>query len=651
MKTATLSALLLWPALALALAAPEAAPTPAAAGPSRREVGSLVFDGVPEVPRALSARLSQYQNMRGATLVDWTADGKMLVLTRFGDTPQLHRVAGPREYREQLTFLDEPVRGALADPASARRVLLTTDSGGGEFYQLARLDLDTGLATLLTDGKSRNESPLFARAGERFAYVSTRRNGTDFDLWVQSIGDPASARLVKELSGQWTPLAWAPGDGRLLLQRYVSINESSLHVLDLATGELTQVNPKAGGAVAYASASFLGPDAVVAACDEGAPFLQLVRFDLRTGTREALAPKVPWDVTAVEVSADGRWLAYAVNEGGASALYVAPAAKAGAARRVELAKGVLSGLRFDAAGTRLGVSFSGAAATDDAYVVDPKSLRTVRWTFSEVGGLDPAKFVAPELVQFPSFDGRQIPAWYYRPPGAKAKVPVIISIHGGPEAQSLANFSPTVQSWVHELGAAVLAPNVRGSAGYGKDYLQLDNGDRREDSVKDIGALLDWVATRPELDAGRVAVIGGSYGGYMALATMTHYSDRLRCGVDVVGISHFVTFLEHTEGYRRDLRRAEYGDERDPKMRAVLDALSPLTRAKSIGKPLFVVQGANDPRVPASEAEQIVRTVREGHGQVWYLLAKDEGHGFQKKKNRDAYLSATSLFFETFLLP
>ena len=193
-------------------------------------------------------------------------------------------------------------------------------------------------------------------------------------------------------------------------------------------------------------------------------------------------------------------------------------------------------------------------------------------------------------------------------------------------------------------------PNVRGSSGYGKAYLQLDNGYQREDSVKDIGALLDWVARQSELDAERVAVIGGSYGGYMVLASMTHYDDRLRAGIDIVGISNFVTFLENTQDYRRDLRRVEYGDERDPEMRAFLEKISPTTNAGKITKPLFVAQGLNDPRVPASESEQMVEVIRENGGVVWYLLARDEGHGFRKKANRDYYGRAVVLFLQEHLL-
>jgi dipeptidyl aminopeptidase/acylaminoacyl peptidase len=243
-------------------------------------------------------------------------------------------------------------------------------------------------------------------------------------------------------------------------------------------------------------------------------------------------------------------------------------------------------------------------------------------------------------------------AFYYKPHAADAthKAPVIVAIHGGPEAQSNVAFNPVIQYWVNELGAAVLVPNVRGSSGFGKKFLTLDNGMKREDSVKDIGQLLLWLEKQPELDAGRVAVYGGSYGGYMVLSSLFHYPGRIKCGVEIVGVSNFVTFLEHTESYRRDQRRAEYGDERDPEMRKFLTAIAPTTHAKEIKQPLLVAQGKNDPRVPISEAEQIVKTVRAGGAPVWYMVAADEGHGFQKKGNRDQFTNAVSLFLEEYLL-
>jgi dipeptidyl aminopeptidase/acylaminoacyl peptidase len=227
---------------------------------------------------------------------------------------------------------------------------------------------------------------------------------------------------------------------------------------------------------------------------------------------------------------------------------------------------------------------------------------------------------------------------------------VLIYIHGGPESQFRPGFSPVFQYYLNELGLAVIAPNVRGSTGYGKNFLKLDNGYKREDSVKDIGKLLDWIKQQPELDSSRVAVIGGSYGGYMVLASMAHFNNRLRCGIDVVGISNFVTFLENTKSYRRNLRRVEYGDERDPRMRRHLERISPTANAHKIAKPILIIQGQNDPRVPASEAEQMLHAIRRNGGEAWYMLAKDEGHGFRKKSNREFYDKTVILFLQKHLL-
>jgi dipeptidyl aminopeptidase/acylaminoacyl peptidase len=317
--------------------------------------------------------------------------------------------------------------------------------------------------------------------------------------------------------------------------------------------------------------------------------------------------------------------------------------------------GLIGGLEFSKDGNELSMTLNTSQTSGDAYSINLATKELVRWTFSEVGGLKTDKFVAPQLIRYATFDKvdgkpRLIPAFYYKPRQANGKTPVIISIHGGPEGQARPGFSSTYQYLVNELGIAVLVPNVRGSSGYGKTYLTLDNGYKREESVKDIGALLDWVAKQPELDATRIGVTGGSYGGYMTLATLCTYNDRIRAAVDVVGISNFVTFLESTQEYRRDLRRVEYGDERDPKMREFLTKISPTTNAARITKPLFVIQGRNDPRVPVTESEQMVKTVRNNGGKVWYLVGKDEGHGFRKKTNTDYQGYATSLFWETFLL-
>lgn len=278
----------------------------------------------------------------------------------------------------------------------------------------------------------------------------------------------------------------------------------------------------------------------------------------------------------------------------------------------------------------------------------------VRWTDSEVGGLDTSTFVEPTLVHFKSFDGLEIPAFVYRPPRVgegSGRLPVLIHPHGGPEMQHRPGFFAIVQYLCLELGLVVVDPNVRGSLGYGKTFVSLDNCEKREDSVKDIGALLDWIEQQPDLDASRVGIWGSSYGGYMVLASLVHYSSRLRCGVEMVAISNFVTFLEKTAEYRRDQRRLKYGDERDPKMREQLSAISPTTNAAKITRPLFCVQGANDPRVPLSEAEQIRDVVRANGLEVWYMVASDEGHGFAKKTNKDQYQEAMVAFLQKHLLP
>ncbi|MFQ6030764.1 MAG: alpha/beta hydrolase family protein, partial [Dehalococcoidia bacterium] len=321
----------------------------------------------------------------------------------------------------------------------------------------------------------------------------------------------------------------------------------------------------------------------------------------------------------------------------------------------ELPVGLIFGLEFKPDDTELAFTLNTPQTPSDTYSLHIRKRRLTRWTFSEVGGLQTDNFIIPELIQYPTFDEvdgqpRMIPAFYYRPRDMEPPYPAVIAIHGGPEGQYRPHFSSTFLYWVNEMGIALLVPNVRGSAGYGKTYVQLDNGFKREESVRDIGALLDWIEDQPELDNDRIAVYGGSYGGYMVLACMTHYNDRLKTAVELVGISNFVTFLENTQDYRRDLRRAEYGDERDPHMREFLIRISPTTNAYKITKPMFIAQGLNDPRVPVGESEQIVDVIRANKGQVWYLLAKDEGHGFRKKTNRDFFRHATVLFWEEHLL-
>ena len=632
-----------------------------AAVPARadvREVGQLVLDGIPEIPARIIEKTRQYQNVRPATFSAWAPDGKGLyILTRFAESQQVHYLATPLGMRSQVTFFDEPV-GSASFGKAADWFLMTKDAGGNEASQIFRFDLANGDATLLTDGESQNGAPLWSNARDRVAWRSTARNQKDHDVWVMDPLHPEGKRMALQVEGYFAPLDWSPDDRTLLVQQYVSVNESYLWAVDVETGRKTPVgnhDKVKGETIGYGNAVFDATgEGVFFTSDEGSEFLQLRWTKVGAKKAEIVAPGIPWDAGIVAVADDRSRLAFTVNADGTDQLRLLDM-KTRAVREIPLELGILEGAGFSPDGQSLAINFETTAAPQDVYVVDVASGTLAPWTKAEVGGLDTARFVKSALIHYPTFDKgaggkpRQIPAFLYKPRG-KGPFPVVIRTHGGPESQSRAWFSYTSQYEVNELGCAVIYPNVRGSAGYGKTFLKLDNGFKREDSVKDIGALLDWIAAQPDLDASRVAVTGGSYGGYMTLACLTHYSDRLRAGVDAVGISNFVTFLENTSEYRQDLRRVEYGDERDPKMRAHLEKISPTTNAAKIRSALLVIQGANDPRVPASEAEQIVKIVREQGNSAWYMLAKDEGHGFAKKSNADWQLWAGALFWEEHLL-
>ncbi len=616
---------------------------------------SLTAEGIPALSAALKAEAGSYMEFRGALFQGWHPERReMLLCTRFADTLQLHEVRMPGGARRQLTFTPEPVGGACWQPRQARYILFTQDAAGGEFNQFYRLDPGAGRITLLTDGKSRNGSPCFMRDGSLLAYTSTRRNGKDGDLYAMDPANPATDRMLCELpGGGWHVADWSRDGSRLLLLEYLSANQSRVYLFDRASGVRTLLTPDGREPVAYGGAKFSRDGkSVFLSADRDSEFTRLMRMDLETRKPVPFGPQIPWDVEAFELSPDGRLIACVTNEDGASRLRLLDADSGRERRRPELPLGVLSQLAWHENSRDLAFSLSSARSPLDVYSVDVRRGALTRWTESETGGMDTAGFSEPELIRLKSFDGLTISGFLYRPDPRKfpGKRPVIVSLHGGPEGQSRPTFQGRYNYYLNELGVALFYPNIRGSSGYGKRFLALDNGFLREDSVRDAGAVLDWIPTDPGLDAGRVAVMGGSYGGYMTLACMTHYGDRLRCGIDSVGISNFLSFLKNTQDYRRDLRRVEYGDERDPAMAEFLQRISPLTNAAKISKPLFVVQGKNDPRVPVTEAEQMVKAIRDRNGAVWYLMAKDEGHGFKKKKNADFQFLAAIQFFLTYLL-
>jgi dipeptidyl aminopeptidase/acylaminoacyl peptidase len=617
---------------------------------------SILTDGVPQIPPGLSAEVSRYLELRTAAFNGWhPVNREVLITTRFADSMQLHLVRTPGGAREQLTFLPEPVARGSFRPTTGEFIVFLQDAGGGEFYQLYRFDLADARITLLTDGQSRNTNPRWARSGKWLAYTSTRRNGKDTDIYLMDPADPKTDRLVIQVvGGGWSVTDWSHDESKLLLQEFISINESRVHWVNLLTGAREQLTPKGPDKIAYGRAEFSKDDrCVFMTTDQDAEFRRLVRLDLTSREQLALTAHIPWDVEDFELSADGKIIALVTNEDGRSRLRLLNARSGRELSPPTLPLGVISGLQWHPNRQELAFTFSSARSPGDVYSLRLKDRRLERWTESECGGLNPRHFVEPELVRLRSFDGLAFSALVYRPDPARfpGKRPVLLNLHGGPEAQAQPDFLGRMNYLLNELGIALVYPNVRGSSGYGKTFLSLDNGYQREDSVRDAGAVIQWIKQDAALDGDRIGVIGGSYGGYMVLASLVHYSDSLRAGVDVVGISNFVTFLQNTQEYRRDLRRVEYGDERDPAMREFLQKISPTTNVRKIKKPLFVAQGQNDPRVPASESQQMVKAIREQGGSVWYLLAKDEGHGFAKKKNRDFQFLATILFLKEHLLP
>jgi dipeptidyl aminopeptidase/acylaminoacyl peptidase len=616
---------------------------------------NLVVEGVPPFNPELRAEVGRYLEFRAAGFLDWHPSRReVLITTRFGDTPQLHLVSMPGGSRKQLTFSPEPVRGAMFQPGSGGSILFQQDTGGGEFYQLHRYDLANGRTTLLTDGKSRNTGPLFSPSGKWLAYSSTKRTGRDTDIRLLNPADPSADRVLLELDGGgWQVADWSKDERTLLVQEYVSINESYLWVADTETGRKTLITPRSGDKIAWGDARFARDGlSVYSTSDRGTEFQQLVRIDLANFRPTVLTKDIPWDVEAFDLSPDGETIAFVTNDAGSSRLHIRGLKKWNERTAPRTPMGVITGLKFHQNSQDLAFTLSSAKSPSDVFSYNLKSGTLDRWTESESGGLNPESFIEPSLVKISSFDKTEVSAFLYRPDAKKfpGKRPLLIAIHGGPESQSRPGFQARNNYYLNELGIALLVPNVRGSAGYGKTFLVMDNGYKREDSVKDIGAFIDWARTEEAFDPDRIGVVGGSYGGYMVLASMIHFDDRLRCGVDIVGISNFLTFLKNTQDYRRDLRRAEYGDERQPDMAKFLEEISPTTRVDRLKKPLFVVQGKNDPRVPVTEAEQMVKALRDQGGTVWYLMAKDEGHGFAKKANADFQFMAQILFFREHLL-
>jgi dipeptidyl aminopeptidase/acylaminoacyl peptidase len=623
----------------------------ASAAVPRVERGNLVFDNIPEPAAGLSEKLDAYLGARQASPLGFSPKGQLLIATRFGDVDQLHLVEQPGGERRQLTFLREPITQAAFSPDPGHiAYVYVKDEGGNEKTQIYYQRLGEPGAKLLTDGKSLNGGPVWSNAGREVAYFSTARDGVSYDIDIaEPEGGTLSRLAVTGDAAAWYPLDWSPDDRKLLVLKYLSISEAYLYVVDLATGQKREVDPSPSK-IGIAGAKFSRDgQGIYFISDRDSEFAQLRYVNLFTGEKTVISGRLPWDIEELAISRDGHYLAYVSNEAGIDKLNVLDLRRHQDLIPPKLpAAGIINSLSFDAEGGRLAFGFAAPNRPREAYVFDIATNHLEAWTHSEPGAVDLAKFVIPRLAQCPTFDRtdgreRQMPVYIYEPstPGPH---PVLIVLHGGPKSQFRPGFDPWLQYVVNELGYAVVAPNVRGSSGYGKTYLALDNGQLREDAVKDVGALLVWLGLQTAFDSKHVVVSGESYGGYLTLATLVNFVERLRGGVDLAGIPDFVSYLTNTAPYAQQQRRAEYGDERDPDMRTFLRRISPLTNAERITRPLLIVHGRNDSQVPLNEVEQMVYRLRNKGGEVWYLQVGDEGHSLRKKPDRDAYYKTFAQF-------
>jgi dipeptidyl aminopeptidase/acylaminoacyl peptidase len=650
--------------LALLAACSTTAP-PAVLAPN----ANLLAQGIPPIPMSLVERVARYTDFRGHGFVEWhPTRPEMLVNHRkAGDNvAHIYRLDKPLGELQQLTDGPEPVTTARWEPREGRYIVFERSKGGDEADQIYRLDLGTRQSTLLTDPDEAHSIVGWVRDPSQLIYTSvpldrTAQGGTrariDTGLWIVDPEQPHGRRKIADLPGP----GWFGGavsdDGRsVAFTRYRSAAESEVWLVEVASGTLRQVLPAPGTPIK--ATHFSGPFSkdgrrLFVVSDRAGEFREMMVLDLASGALQRITGHIPWDVTGGANSDDGRWLVTQINADGRDELRVFDGRTLAEVAAPTTPPGGIGGsMGFHRHLGRLAFAVNSTKGPNQIFVLDPATGRSEQWTRPQAApGIDPSSFSEQSIVRWKSFDGLTISGIVTRPPLRFAgKRPVIVSIHGGPEAQAQMGFQGRWNYFVQELGVAIVEPNVRGSAGYGKTFLTLDNGLKREDSVKDIGALLDWIATQPDLDASRVLVVGGSYGGYMTLATSVHYSDRIVGGIPIVGPSNFVTFLTNTESYRRDLRRVEYGDERDPATRAWMERTAPLNNTDRIKKPLFVVQGKNDPRVPYTESEQIVAKVRANGQAVWYLRGENEGHGFARKENADFLFYAMVMFVEERLL-
>ncbi|MFZ3321290.1 MAG: prolyl oligopeptidase family serine peptidase [Usitatibacter sp.] len=622
---------------------------------------SLVIDGVPSIADDIITKVAPYADFRAHGIVSWHPTRReMLVRGRLNATNQIQLVTAPGAKPDPLTDYPDAVNFASFHPVAGDYFVFARAAGGNETFRLFRQDLATKEVTPISPEGERASILEWSRKGALGVYTTlpVDRNNPGHKVVTRvHLVDPAhpeSDRVVAELEGGgWSGFRFSEDGKHLCFVQFVSANESYIWVMETATGKMRRITPPAKGeTVFYGEARFTKDGkGLITTSDRDSEFRRLTYLPVGGGKPRVLTPRLAFDVDTFDISFDVNRIAFTTNEAGADVLRLMELSTFRELPRPPLVQGVIQSLAWRPKSLELAITMSSAHSAGDVFTYDLQANAVTRWTNGNSPGVNTSEFAEPRVIKWKSFDGLEVSGLYYGPPSRfEGRRPVIIDIHGGPEGQARPGFIGRNNYFVSELGVAMIYPNVRGSSGFGKTYLKLDNGALREDSVRDIGALIAWIKEQPYLDGSRIMVMGGSYGGYMTLACAFRYADRIASAAETVGISNFVTFLEHTESYRRDLRRVEYGDERDPAMRTILEAISPLNNTDKIAKPLMVVSGKNDPRVPYTEGVQIVADLKKRGTPVWFILANDEGHGFAKKPNADYQFYATVEFAKQTLL-
>jgi dipeptidyl aminopeptidase/acylaminoacyl peptidase len=613
---------------------------------------TLVTDGVPSVPARIAQDVRPYVGMYGLPLAGWDPIKRELQLKGVSSVTWISNVEAPGSTPKITTYIQS---GGIYDvyyQPQGKYLAYTRDSDGNEAFQLYLYNLQSKASTLLSDGKSRNTEPVWAPSGERIIYSSSPVGTVGVSLRVINPFDPKSDRLLVQTAGGYLKAYdWSPDNKLAVYCDFTSNTVSSLWMVDVETGAKTRLSPQTARDELYDFPQFSRDGkGVYVVTDHDSDVRRLAYLDLQTKQFKYLSDGIKWDVDEFRLSPDGKALAFVINEEGNARLRLLVVATGQERQVPQLPVGLISDLKWDNNSTDLAFNYKSPRTPNDAYSININTGKIDLWARSTTNGVDTQKFSLPEVIHWKTFDGRTLPGYLYRPPTKfTGKRPVIIDVHGGPEEQYRPGFGYEDNYFLNELGVVKIYPNVRGSTGFGRAFLELDNGLKREDAVRDVGALLDWIKAQPDLDSDRVMVEGASYGGFIALSVAVNYGDRIRAALSDSGPSNLATFVESTEGWRRGLQRAEFGDERDLKVREFMERTAPLRNAQKIKKPLMVIQGQNDPRVPVSESESIIKATK-GRIPVWYLLAKNEGHGFVQQNNRDYRLYSTILFVKEFLL-